>query len=524
MAYKKLQQRLNLLIKNSQQHTFSNSIIGIEKESLRVADSGKIAQTSHPDKLGSALTNEFITTDYSEALIEFITPPLANQAALPFLQDIHKYVYNHLENEILWATSMPCVVSGESSIPIAQYGSSNLGIMKTVYRRGLGHRYGRMMQVIAGVHFNYSLPETFLDCYQENENNTGDAQSFKSENYFSLIRNLQRFGWLIPYLFGASPAICKSFLEDKETTLIKFNETTYYEPYATSLRMGDIGYQNSREDSFGVKASYDNLDSYVDCLSRAINTPCAEFDKFNIKIDGAQQQLNNNILQIENEYYSSVRPKQILNGNEKPTLALKKRGVRYIELRSLDINSFDPLGINEEQLYFLEAFMVFCLLLESPKIDSQLRKEIDQNALLSAHQGRDPALLLQRNGKSILLSEWATETLDLMQGICEILDSANQTTKFTDSLKNQKLLVADPERTPSGRMITEMRDNKEGFYQHAMRMSQQHHEYFKKIELDNNRKLQFENAAAESLEKQETLEKNDKISFEEFLNNYFAQT
>ncbi|MBA1330237.1 glutamate--cysteine ligase, partial [Candidatus Endoriftia persephone str. Guaymas] len=173
-----------------------------------------IAQSAHPEALGAPLTHPYITTDYSEALTEFITPPLQQRdAVLEFLRDAQKFVYDRLEgDEILWATSMPCVVEGGCTIPIARYGSSNAGLMKTVYRRGLGHRYGRVMQVIAGVHFNYSLPEAFWPGYQTLEGGKGDLQGFISEAYFGLIRNLQRFGWLVPYLFGASPAICKSFL------------------------------------------------------------------------------------------------------------------------------------------------------------------------------------------------------------------------------------------------------------------------------------------------------------------------
>ena len=261
---------------------------------------------------------------------------------------------------------MPCVVEGETSIPLAQYGSSNAAQMKTAYRRGLGLRYGRSMQVIAGVHFNYSFSNEFWRMYQSLNNNSDELQDFISEQYMGLVRNLLRYGWLVPYLFGASPAVCKSFLLGKKTMLQEFNSNTYYEPYATSLRLGDIGYQNSKEKLTGIKASYDSLDAYVDSLQCAINTPYTGYEAFGIKVDGVYQQLNANILQIENEYYSSVRPKQIVQGNEMPSIALHKRGIAYIELRSLDVNAFDPHGINSEQLYFLEVFMLFCLLQESP--------------------------------------------------------------------------------------------------------------------------------------------------------------
>ncbi|MFV1983775.1 MAG: glutamate--cysteine ligase, partial [Thiohalomonadales bacterium] len=239
------------------------SKIGLEKETLRVGQEGKISQLPHPISLGAPLTHAYITTDYSESLTEFITPPLNTiKEALTFLNNTQKFVYDKLDNEILWATSMPCVVAGETSIPIARYGSSNVGKMKTVYRNGLGHRYGRVMQVIAGVHFNYSLGNLFWVQYKKHRKNTNELTDFISEQYFSLLRNLLRNGWVIPYLFGASPAVCKSFLGGQSTKLEHFDVTTYYHPYATSLRMGDIGYQNNKEHESGVKADYNSLNNY----------------------------------------------------------------------------------------------------------------------------------------------------------------------------------------------------------------------------------------------------------------------
>jgi len=361
--YKKYYQRLHSISQNDPVQLFQNNLIGLEKESLRVNREGRISQLSHPKAFGSALTNPYITTDYSEALLELITPPLSNiPHALNFLQNAQKYVYQNLDDEILWATSMPCIIAGETSIPLAKYGNSNAGKMKTVYRNGLGLRYGREMQVIAGVHFNFSFADNFWDFYQDIEQTEFNQQDFISDSYFQLIRNLQRFGWLVPYLFGASPAVCKSFLGNKPSNLDEFDQGTLYQEYATSLRMGDIGYQNNKENEIGIKACYKDIDAYIQSLTFAIQTSVKEYEKMGIKKDGQYIQLNSNILQIENEYYSTIRPKQLLNDNEKPTLALQKRGVKYVELRSLDINAYDPLGVNESQLYFLEAFLIFCQL------------------------------------------------------------------------------------------------------------------------------------------------------------------
>ena len=225
--YQIAEKRLAKLVNARQNSLLADSQVGLEKECLRVSPEGTLSQAQHPKALGSPLTHPYITTDYSEALAEFITPPFVNTIdALNFLRDTQRFVYDELDDELLWVTSMPCVVAGETSIPIAQYGNSNPGMMKTVYRRGLGHRYGRVMQTIAGVHFNYSFPESFWPLYQEIEQDKGDLQDFISESYFGLIRNLQRFGWLVPYLFGASPAVCMSFIGGKPTILEEFNDNT----------------------------------------------------------------------------------------------------------------------------------------------------------------------------------------------------------------------------------------------------------------------------------------------------------
>jgi glutamate--cysteine ligase len=522
--YSRLRQRLDRLIGLGHSRLMRNSAIGVEKETLRVNREGGIAQTPHPRALGSALAHPYITTDYSEALTELITPPFQDiRQVLDFLRDVQQFVYQRLDQEYLWATSMPCVVAGETSIPVARYGGSNAGKMKHVYRVGLGYRYGRVMQVIAGVHFNYSFPPDFWTVYSELEGNRLPMQDYISESYMALIRNLQRFGWLIPYLFGSSPAICKSFLGGAPTTLQEFNENTYYEPYATSLRMGDIGYQNNKENEYGIKASYDSLASYIDSLTCAINTPCAEYEKIGVLVDGEYRQLNANILQIENEYYSTIRPKQVLKGNEKPTLALKRRGIAYVELRSLDVNAFDPLGINERQLHFLECFLLFCLLQDSPVVGADERRAIDDNELRAAHRGRDPDLKLVRGHESVYLREWASELLEEMHAVCDLLDQGVSGAPYCAALDEQLRKVRDPELTPSARMLNEMRERGEGFYHFARRMSEIHQHFFNNLPLSESREQYFTELAVKSLEDQQALEAADEMSFSEYLQRYFAQ-
>ena len=195
-------------INQSLQPLLIHGLKGIEKESLRINREGSISLSPHPVQLGAALTHPNITTDYSEALLELITPALSDGTeVLDSLTNLHKYVCANINDELLLAASMPVGDLRDPSIPIAEYGLSNLGRMKHIYRQGLSYRYGRCMQVIAGIHFNYSLPEQFWPEYQQVMKHTGDLQSFTTSAYMGMIRNLQRYGWLILYLFGSSPAV-----------------------------------------------------------------------------------------------------------------------------------------------------------------------------------------------------------------------------------------------------------------------------------------------------------------------------
>ena len=521
-----IEKKVALLLANDLQKKLKGRKVGLEKESLRVAIDGGIAQTPHPVGLGSAFTHANITTDYSEALMELVTPPYEHfSETLAMLDDTHRYVYSQLDNEILWATSMPCVVAGDASIPLAQYGSSNAAQMKTVYRRGLGHRYGRVMQAISGVHYNYSYSESFWNEYQQLIGDKQPRQAFISTCYMDMLRNLQRYGWLVPYLFGVSPAICRSFLGDVETSLTKLFDHSYYGPYATSLRVGDIGYQNSKEDEAGIKINFNNLQTYIDSLSYAISTPCPDYEHIGlVSSNGEWQQLNQNILQIENEHYSSVRPKQILQGMEKPTVALAKRGVAYIELRSLDVNPYEPLGINDEQMRFLESFLLFSLLLPSEPYADNEQTDIKYNLNSVAQRGRNPELKLRKAGKEILLRDWAHEIFDLMSLGCDLLDKDADHRVYCSALQQQREKIDDPDRTPSARLLAEMMENGEEFFEFSLRMSKQHQKWFSSRPLSAERQAQFEAMAKTSLERQLEIERSDRISFEQFMTNYFEQS
>lgn len=517
-----VQDLLALICQQGDPASLSNGLFGLEKESLRVAETGGIALTPHPVELGSSLTHPHITTDYSEALLEFVTPPFKEfSEALECLENLHLYVQENLQDELLWATSMPCVLAGEDSIPVGRYGTSNPGMMKCIYRVGLGHRYGRVMQVIAGVHFNYSIADAFWPMYQELLGDKRHLRDFRDSQYMGMVRNLQRYGWIIPYLFGASPAVCRSFFTDKEPDLLVFDDSTYYEPYATSLRMGDIGYQNRKEEGMGVKACYDSLLDYVESLALATKTSCPIWEEIGVKVDGEYKQLNANRLQVENEYYSSIRPKQPPIDMETPSRALLEKGIQYVELRSLDVNAYHPLGVDHRQLCFLHTFMLYCLLRPSPEISCVERKEVDRNLIWVAQQGRDPLLKLQRGGKAVLFRDWATELLDAMQPVARVLATEKKDPAYTESLEQQQEKVGDADSTPSGRMLREIRDNGEGFYQFARRLSLEQWRYFSSARLDDYFRDHMREMGLRSLQQQKELEASNEESLDDFLQRYF---
>ena len=241
-------------------------------------------------------------------------------------------------------------------------------------------------------------------------------------------------------------------------------------------------------------------------------------------MDGIYRQLNSNMLQIENEYYSSVRPKQVPEFNEKPTLALQRRGVRYVELRSLDINIFDPLGISETQCHFIETFMAFCLLQDSPAISDQERQEIDYNLDTVAYRGRKPGLTLRYNGATMELQQWAGTLCEAMTAFADTLDKDEDGMPYRQALQAQQAAIADPDKTLSAQVLASMREHDEGYYHFAQRMSRQHQRYFLGLEYDAVQFEDYKKTVKQSLQKQRAMEDSNGESFDDFLQNYFAQT
>lgn len=495
---------------------------GVEKESLRVTPEGSIAVTPHPAALGSALTNPYITTDFSEALLEFITPVSVDiDECLEFLDAIHRFTCQGMEHdELLWVCSMPCPTGNLSDIPLAQYGDSNIGRLKTLYRKGLSYRYSGLMQTIAGIHYNFSMPDAFWPDFQKICNDKSSLQDFRTSRYLHLIRNFHRYSWLLIYLFGASPVTCKCFAKDRQHNLQEYDEGTLYLPYATCLRMGSLGYRSDAQKSLFV--CYNELNTYIESLNSALHTSYQPYESIGTGANGDRLQMNTNLLQLENEFYSSIRPKRTTEPGERPLSALLRGGIEYIEVRALDLNPFLPLGIDAEQIRFLDAFLLFCLLDESAQCNEQEYNTISQNTELIVEQGRDPDIALIRNGQSVAMKTWASELLEDVTYSAGLLDHLNNDTAYTRSVEAQMAKVADPALTPSGKLLKLMQDQEQSFYKTAMALSQEHQDYFNKRAVDSKYQAKLKAASSVSRVRQEEIEAGDKINFDQFLEEWNA--
>jgi glutamate--cysteine ligase len=492
---------------------------GIEKESLRVTVTGQLSHRPHPPALGSALTHPYLTTDYSESLPEFVTPPhVSNWETLQFLCDLHTFVHRRLDAELLWPASMPCVLNANEEIPIAQYGSSNLGFMKTVYRRGLGFRYGRSMQAIAGVHFNYSPPREFWLPYRDHLESKESETVFRSAALMDLVRNYRRYAWLVTYLFGASPAVCKSFRPEGHELLEEFDDATWYAPFATSLRMSDLGYRNKTQSSLSISAN--SLHEYVAGLAAAVTTVEPKYVEIGVKVDGDYRQLNANILQIENEYYSAIRPKPTKKTGDRPTVALRTHGVEYVEIRTLDLNLTDPVGVNQNQLRFLEALLLCCLLTGSPPIDSAEQSEIDRRDLLVAREGRRPGLRLPHRGGLRALRDWGLELVERIGAVAEILDADAE--GYVAATDLARAALHDPMQTPSAGLLRDLETEQAGFFEYVRELARSHHDYFRALPLAAEREEWLASVAKHSLAEQQALERDSSEPFDAYLHRYFS--
>ncbi|MEM7219694.1 MAG: glutamate--cysteine ligase [Pseudomonadota bacterium] len=488
---------------------------GLEKESLRVTADGDLALTPHPESLGSALTHPQITTDFCEAQPELITGVHDSvTGCIGELDSVHRYLYGALDDEMLWTASMPCRLPADDEIPVGRYGTSNIARAKTIYRLGLGHRYGRTMQTISGIHYNFSLPDALWPVLADARGEPFDDQT-ATRGYLDLIRNFRRTSWLLIYLFGASPAICQSFIRRDDHGLEDLGNGTLHLPWATCLRMGRLGYSSDAQADLHV--SYNSLDAYAATIRRGLSTSFEPYEAIP-KYDGDEYaQLNTALLQIENEFYGTIRPKRRTNKGERPLTALLKRGVEYVEVRCLDVNPFLPNGIDLETARFVDVFLLYCLLSDSPADSSVETAEATMNQRRVVEEGRRPGLQLERDGNALTLQQWGSEILDACEQIATLLGD-----EAVDAVGAQRAKLEDAERTPSAMVLSAMRDHDQSFYRFALDRSRAHADAFRAAPLEGAKLEAFTARAQDSLAEQRALEAAEVEPFDEFLERYLA--
>lgn len=497
-------------------HWLRGILRGIEKEGLRVDAEGRLAQTPHPPVLGAALTNPHITTDYSEALLELITSTQRDpDAVIEELLDTHSFTARRIDGEMIWNQSMPAHLPAESDIPVAWYGTSNSGMLKHVYREGLAWRYGKVMQCIAGVHYNFSLPEA---AWEELGHEGDTPQQRRNTGYMALIRNFVRYSWMLMYLFGASPALSRSFLQRTsiEQQLERIEADTYIMPWATSLRMSDLGYKNPIQSE--LELCYNDLDTFMLRIYDAVTTPWPDYERLGTKRDGKWIQLNTSILQIENEYYSSIRPKQVTGRCERPTTALMQRGIQYVEARCLDIDPESPGGISVQTSRFMDAFLLFCASEDSPFFPAPGFCQDSQNNFSTvAREGRAPGLQLTKDGQPVSLQTWGIELIEGITPYARLLDEALGGTGYLESLELQRDKFLDAATTPSARLIAQLRDSGLSFHEWTLRQSQAHWEALRVRPMSDEKLRAFDEAARQSLADQSLMEANHRESFDDYV-------
>jgi len=490
---------------------------GLERETLRILPDGTLSKTPFPTEIGRALTHPWITTDFAESMLEFITPVNTNiDYMLTFLRDLHRYANININDELMWPLSMPCFVANETDIILAQYGSSNEGLFKTLYREGLKNRYGAMMQTISGVHYNFSLPIAFWQA-RDGVKNAQEDKNIISEGYFRIIRNYYRFGWVIPYLFGASPSVCGAFIKDpkKLQEFTKQANGSCYLPYATSLRLSDIGYTNNAQKQLGI--TFNNLETYVDGLRRATRTNSAEFSQMGIKVDGKYRQINDNILQIENEFYAPIRPKRVPKKDENPSDALLRGGIEHIEVRSLDINPFSPIGITEEQIRFVDLFLIWCALAPAPEMSSEELQcsKVNWNRVIM--EGRKPGQIISMGCGSYQepLAKVGHDLFRDLLRVADVLDHNDEQKRYRKVCERLDVMFDNPALTLSARTLQAISDM--GTASFGLSLAKQYKQQLNAEPLQVLTESDFAYQKSQSIAKQKLKEQNQAVTFDEYI-------
>lgn len=434
------------LLKLSSDEILAGSF-GIEWESLRAKEDGKLSLTPHPAIFGDKLTNPVITTDFSESQIEIITPTFDTiDEAYDTFSLLADLVNSSLpDDEYLWFQSIPCILPYWDRIPIAQY--SEDGVDNQKYREDLAKKYGVKKQMISGVHFNFSFSDNFLKKLYSLEKSNVGFKEFKNDIYLKIARNYLRYCWLIIYLTGCSIGSHQTFSHDCIHLMdARDNFGSYYSTRGPSFRNASCGYKNLKE----LYPSYDSVEEFVADINRYIE----EGDLSEAK-----------------ELYTQIRlkpknPNDLLN-------SLNDGGIEYIEIRTLDINPFYKCGLVKKDMAFLHLFLIYMLIKEESDYEFW-QKEAKINEENTAERAYDDSMRLLKDGKEVSIGQWASEIVDDMYEMCDAL-GINE----FDTLNMMYERISNPDSTYGKKLLRLIR--KRGYINAHMELSK------------NNKQISIEN-------------------------------
>ncbi|MFO7788411.1 MAG: glutamate--cysteine ligase, partial [Halospina sp.] len=344
----------------------------------------------------------------------------------------------------------------------------------------------------------------------------GPLTEFRTQQYFWLIRNFRRQSWLLMYIFGASPALDTSFMNGSRSGLAPLGDRTLFQQGATSLRMSDLGYNNQAQSSLDI--CFNRLETYTDTLDNAIHTTWPPYQKLGLFRDGERIQINDSVLQIENEYYSAIRPKRTTESGEKPLHALQERGVEYVEVRCLDLDPFSAVGVTEDQLDFMDLFLLHCLVSDSPLIDDSECKSLDNAFQDVVRHGRDPGARFCFGAGAEPLAQAGHRILDRMEELAAVLPGAE---RYRAVLATMRTRLDDPAQTPSGRLLSELGDGQDLVDWGLARATAQQAQVRARAADDWDAHLAT--MARQSLADQKAVEDAESEDFETFLARYLAE-
>ena len=443
---------LKIIKDESLEDYFIKANFGLEKENVRVTESGNLALTPHPKAFGDREKNAYIKTDFSESQLEMVTPVCNTlEEVYSFICNLNKVVSLEImkNGEFLWPQSNPPILPREEEIPIAKLSNRE----DELYRENLSYKYGKKKQVISGIHYNFSFKEEFIKLLYKELKVEKDFREFKDDIYLRMARNFQKYHWLLIYLTGASPVFHESYIEEIKEEGEKLGEDSYYIKDDTSLRNSSYGYKNKKD----YYVSYNSIEEYASDIKNLVK------DKE---------------IQSIKEYYNPIRLKSL--GSEDMLESLLHKGIDYLEVRLLDLDPLSIQGVSKETLYLVHLFMIYTLLKENKEITYKDQEEFFKNHDMVALKGRNEDAVIHENGVPVLLKDKGREILSEMDEIVEILFSNNE--EFKNVIKRALEKINNPHDTISEKLIKDIKE--EGYINFHMRLAKEYLNNFKNKEFN----------------------------------------